>query len=127
MVMGQSLNILAVDDETSVAHALALVLGSPARKLTIAFDGEEALAIIGTHTPSFDIIITDHKMPRLSGLELVQRLRAQNFRGKIVVLSAYLTEDNRRAYAELNVDRMLGKPFSVRELCEVIDSLAKAA
>src|SRR6266403_158325 len=126
MTMGHPLNILAVDDETSVAHALSVVLGGPARKLTIAFDGEQALAIIAAQTPPFDVIITDHKMPRVSGLELVQRLRAENFRGKIVVLSAYLTEDNRRAYAELNVDRMLAKPFSVRELCEVIDSLANA-
>ena len=66
-------------------------------------------------------------MPHLSGLELVRRLRADNFRGKIVVLSAFLTDENRRAYAELNVDRMLAKPFDVRELRAAIDSLEKAA
>ena len=105
--MERPLNVLAVDDEPFVAHSLLFALGSPARKLTIAFDGEEALAIIAAQTPPFDVFITDHQMPRVSGLELVQRVRAGNFPGKIVVLSAYLTEENRRIYSALKVDRIL--------------------
>jgi DNA-binding NarL/FixJ family response regulator len=58
---------------------------------------------------------------------LVRLLRAQNFRGKIVVLSAYLSEENRRAYEELSVDTMLPKRFEIGELRQVIDSLADAA
>jgi two-component system chemotaxis response regulator CheY len=66
-------------------------------------------------------------MPKVSGIELVRRLRAANFAGKIVVLSAHLTDENRSAYAELKVDTMLTKPFDVHELREVIDTLANAA
>src|SRR5438270_107167 len=75
----------------------------------------------------FDVVIIDHKMPKVSGIELVQRLRAANFGGKIIVLSAHLTDENRRAYAELNVDTLLTKPFDVHELREVVDSLAQTA
>ena len=50
-----------------------------------------------------------------------------NFDGKIVVLSAHLTDENRRAYEELKVDTMLTKPFDVQELREVIDTLSKVA
>jgi len=50
-----------------------------------------------------------------------------NFGGKIIVLSAHLTDENRRAYAELNVDTMLTKPFDVQELRDVIDTLSKVA
>ena len=64
----------------------------------------------------FDVVITDHRMPRLSGLELVRRLRAQNFPGKIFVLSAYLLEEDIRAYEELKVDMMMSKPFDFEEL-----------
>lgn len=120
-------NILTVDDEPSVAQSLSFVLNGPARRLTAAFDGDEALARIATHSPPFDLIITDNNMPRISGLELVRRLRAQNFGGKILVLSAYLSEENRRAYEELSVDTMMPKPFSVGELREVVDGLATAA
>ena len=125
--MGKLLNILSVDDEFRVAHAVAFALSHPARKLTLAFSADEALAKVTDHSEPFDVVIVDHKMPKVSGIELVQRLRAANFDGKIIVLSAHLTHENRRAYAELNVDRMLTKPFDVHELREVVDSLAHAA
>jgi DNA-binding response OmpR family regulator len=122
--VGKLLNILSVDDEFRVAHALAFALSHPARKLTLAFSADEALAKVTDHSEPFDVVIIDHKMPKVSGIELVQRLRAANFDGKIIVLSAHLTHENRRAYAELNVDTMLTKPFDVHELREVVDSLA---
>jgi DNA-binding response OmpR family regulator len=125
--VGKPLNILSVDDEFRVAHALAFALGNPARKLTLAFSADEALAKVSDHSEPFDVVIIDHKMPKVSGIELVQRLRAANFGGKIIVLSAHLTDENRRAYAELNVDTMLTKPFDVHELREVVDSLAQTA
>ena len=123
----RSLNILAVDDEFGVAHALAFALSEPARQLTLAFSGDEALAKLTDHSQPFDVVIVDHKMPKVSGIELVRRLRAVNFGGKILVLSAHLTDENRRAYAELKVDTMLTKPFDVQELRDVIDTLSKAA
>ena len=125
--MGKLLNILSVDDEFRVAHAVAFALSHPDRKLTLAFSADEAQAKVTDHSEPFDVVIIDHKMPKVSGIELVQRLRATNFDGKIIVLSAHLTHENRRAYAELNVDTMLTKPFDVHELREVVDSLARVA
>jgi CheY-like chemotaxis protein len=125
--MAVPLNILAVDDEPSVAHSLSFVLGGPSRRLTTAADGDEALQKVASGRPPFDVIITDNNMPRVSGLELVRRLRADHFGGRIVVLSAHLTEENRRAYTELKVDQMLAKPFNVSELREVVDRLGRAA
>ena len=121
------INILAVDDEPSVACSLSFVLKGPARRLTTASDGDEALQRVASDRPPFDVIITDNNMPRVSGLELVRRLRADNFAGKILVLSAHLTDELRLAYAELNVDKVMAKPFGVRELRDAIDSLGKAA
>ena len=125
--MGKLLNILSVDDEFRVAHALAFALSSSERKLTLAFSADEALAKVTDHSEPFDVVIIDHKMPKVSGIELVQHLRAANFDGKIIVLSAHLTHENRRAYADLNVDMMLTKPFDVHELRQVVDSLARVA
>ena len=125
--MAKLLNILSVDDEFRVAHALAFALSSSERKLTLAFSADEALTKVTDHSEPFDVVIIDHKMPEVSGIELVQRLRAVQFDGKIIVLSAHLTDENRRAYAELKVDTMLTKPFDVHELREVVDSLAHAA
>ena len=107
----RALQILAVEDEKAVAQLLAVVLGGPTSKVTRAADGWEALIKVAAAPQPFDVIITDHCMPRMNGLELVRRLRARKFGGKILVLSAHLTDEAIRAYEELHVDMMMSKPF----------------
>ena len=114
--MKEALRILAVEDEKAVAQLIALVLGGPASKVSCASDGWEALMRIGAARKPFDVVMTDHRMPRVSGLELVRRLRARNFGGKILVLSAHLVDEDIRAYEELHVDMMMSKPFDYDEL-----------
>jgi CheY-like chemotaxis protein len=122
--MNKELRILAVEDETAVAQFLALVLCGPNCKVTTAGNGQEALSKIEAASRPFDIIITDHRMPKMNGLEFVRELRARCFEGKIVVLSAHLDAANSRAYEELSVDLMLAKPFDVRELQHAVEVLA---
>jgi len=114
--MYERLRILTVEDEPAVTQMLALLLGGPGAKITNACDGWMALMKIGAAAEPFDVIITDHRMPRVNGLELVRRLRVRKFAGKIIVLSAHLTKENIQAYEELQVDMMFAKPFDVGEL-----------
>jgi CheY-like chemotaxis protein len=123
--MKDRLRILTVEDEPAVTHMLALILGGPGAKITNARDGWMALMKIGAAAEPFDVIITDHRMPRMNGLDLVRRLRVRQFTGKIIVLSAYLTKENIQAYEELEVDMMLAKPFDVGELQLAMDLLTK--
>ncbi len=123
--MKDRLRILTVEDEPAVTHMLALILGGPGAKITNACDGWMALMKIGAAAEPFDVIITDHRMPRMNGLDLVRRLRVRQFTGKIIVLSAYLTKENIQAYEELEVDMMLAKPFDVGELQLAMDLLTK--
>ncbi|HEY5037127.1 MAG TPA: response regulator [Chthoniobacterales bacterium] len=122
--MKESLHILAVEDESAVAQLLALVLCGPSCRVTTACDGLQALEKIAAASRPFDVIITDHNMPRMTGLEMVRKLRELHFGGKIAVLSAHLTEANRHAYRECHVDLMLSKPFDVGELRQAIEVLA---
>ena len=119
------LRILTVEDEPAITALLALILGGPAAKVTNASDGRLALMKIGAAKEPFDVIITDHSMPRMTGLQLVPQLRKRQFAGKIVVISAYLTKENVQAYEELKVDMMLAKPFDVGELQMAMDLLTK--
>ena len=123
--MKDRLRILTVEDQTAVTQMLALLLGGPAAKVTSAPDGWMALMKIGAARQPFDVIITDHNMRRMNGLELVRRLRVRKFPGKIIVLSAHLTKEKIRAYEELNVDMMLAKPFDVEELQLAMKLLTK--
>jgi len=119
------MQILVVEDEKAVAHMIAMVLGGPAAKVVRARNGWEALIKIGATARPFDVVITDHRMPRMTGLELVRQLRAKNFGGKILVLSAHLSDDDIRAYEELSVDMMMSKPFGFDELQEAMAVLNK--
>lgn len=119
--MKKKLRILEVDDEPVIGESIAFALQSPHRKIVVAKDGREALALAAKQ--KFDVVITDHRMPRSGGLELVRRLRARNYTGKIVVLSGYLSPENIGTYEELAVDEVVSKPLDSNELREVITSL----
>jgi len=121
------MRILVVEDEKAVAHMIAMVLGGPASKVVRARSGWEALIKIGATAQPFDVVITDHRMPRMTGLELVHQLRAKNFGGKILVLSAHLSDEDIRAYEELRVDMMMSKPFDFDELQQAMAVLDKKA
>jgi two-component system chemotaxis response regulator CheY len=125
--MSHPLKILVVEDEKALAHMIAMVLGGPASKVTTARNGWEALIKIGLAARPFDFVITDHRMPRMTGLELVRRLRGQDFGGQILVLSAHLVDVDIRAYEELNVDMMMSKPFDFAELQQAMAVLNRKA
>jgi DNA-binding response OmpR family regulator len=114
--MNSPLNILLAEDERSVAFSISFALKADGHKIEIVSDGEEALAELTRKPGAFDLLITDHSMPRMNGVELVKRLRDTAFRGKIVVLSAHLSAENVAAYAALGVDMMIPKPFDVHLL-----------
>jgi CheY-like chemotaxis protein len=119
--MKKRLRILGVDDEPFIGQSIAFALEAPHRKIVVAKDGQEALTL--TAKEKFDVIITDHRMPRTGGLELVRKLRERKYTGKIVVLSGYLSPENIGTYEDLAVDEVVGKPFDSGELREVIASL----
>jgi DNA-binding response OmpR family regulator len=110
------LNILVAEDERSVAFSISFALKADGHKIEIVSDGEEALSELTRKPGAFDLLITDHNMPRLNGVGLVKRLRDTAFQGKIVVLSAHLSAENRAAYLVLGVDMMVPKPFDVHQL-----------
>ena len=123
--MQEGLRILTVEDEPAVAEMIGLLLGGPSAKIVHASNGWIALMKIGAAREPFDLIITDHHMPRMNGLDLVRRLRVREFAGKIIVLSAHLSPENIQAYEELQVDMMFAKPFDCEELRLAAELLTK--
>jgi CheY-like chemotaxis protein len=110
------LNILVVDDEAGTRAALSAVLKLSGHHAVFASDGDEALAIFENSQAPFDLIITDHMMVRVSGLDLVHRLRERGFKGEIVVLTAYAPTIDEQEYRELEVAGIMEKPFDIAEL-----------
>jgi CheY-like chemotaxis protein len=110
------LNILVVDDEAGTRTALGTVLRLAGHTAHFAVDGDEALELFEQSEVAFDLIITDHLMVRVSGLDLVRRLRERGFAGQIVVLTAYAGTIEEQEYRKLEVAGIMGKPFDIAEL-----------
>lgn len=119
------LNILLAEDEPSVAFSISFALKSDGHKIEVVSDGEQALAELTAEPDAFDLLITDNNMPRMTGVELVRRLRDASYGGKILVLSAHLSRENRAAYDALGVDGMMPKPFDLHRLRALIRQIVE--
>jgi CheY-like chemotaxis protein len=121
LLMKKKLRILGVDDEPIIGESIVFALEAPHRQIVVAKDGQEALKLATKE--KFDVVITDHRMPRAGGLELVKKLRARKYTGKIIVLSGHLSPENIGIYEELNVDEVVGKPIVSEDLQNIISDL----
>ncbi len=109
-------NILIVDDESATITAVSYIFKRAGHKVASAHDGQEALEILKQHPDEFQVLITDHAMQKVSGLELVEKLHQTTFHGKIILLSAYMTEDLESSYRKHGVQYFITKPFDLMEL-----------
>lgn len=95
------MRILVVDDESDIREMLAVVLAAESWTVEQAADGEEALESVRRRPP--DVLILDHNMPRLTGLDVARRLLAEGFGAPILLFSAYLDRAILAQCAELGV------------------------
>ncbi|MBN8232642.1 hybrid sensor histidine kinase/response regulator [Corallococcus macrosporus] len=113
--------VLVADDEPAVLEVLSQVIEDLGHDVVRARDGEEALALARAHRPR--LVVTDHMMPRMSGMELCSRLKQEpGLRDvPIILLSAVLQQGSPDAAAFLN------KPFEITDFETLIhDVLEKA-
>ena len=80
--------VLVVDDEEELRAMLELVLSSHGLRVEVAGSGEEALE--RCNGEPFDVVVLDHRMPRLTGAEVARRLREAGYPAPIILFSAYL-------------------------------------
>ncbi len=117
--------VLLVDDEPSVRQALGEALRFSGYDVVVAGDGAAAIATLRT-TP-IDALILDLVMPRLGGLQVCQRLRAEGDRVPILVLTARDSVDDRVAGLDAGADDYLVKPFALDELLARLRALLRRA
>lgn len=119
-------HILIVDDDPHIRELLAFALGKAGMSVAQAADGEDALDAIGARLP--DLMILDINMPRLNGLDLCRRLRAQPGAAAalpILFLSSRDDEIDRIVGIEIGGDDYVVKPFSPREVVARVGAILK--
>jgi CheY-like chemotaxis protein len=113
---GRPLRILYADDMKELRELITIVLGREGHAVETAANGSLALDRLTAAPNDYDLVITDHHMPEMNGLELVRRLREQPYTGKVMVFSSEISPIIQEKYRQLAVDRILPKPIFPTQL-----------
>ncbi|HUB90291.1 MAG TPA: response regulator [Dyella sp.] len=108
--------VLLVEDDPDVAAACRAMLEHLGCFVLLANDGRQGLELIMSMHP--DIVITDVMMPVMSGFEMIERARAMQYEGPIVVCSAIPEQDHRNHHARY--DAFLQKPYRLKDLAMIL-------
>lgn len=123
-ICGMTQPILIVDDEPHIRELLAFALGKAGYATIEAEDGEAALAAVAAHRPA--LVVLDINMPRLNGLDVCRRIRAEG-QLPILLLSSRDDEIDRVLGIELGADDYVVKPFSPREVTARVSAILRRA
>ena len=109
-------NILIVDDDETILHMLKRFFIREGFQVFVAKDGAEAMEKLKAENPT--LVLTDLKMPSLSGLEIVQFIRQTTQNTAIVVMTAYPEE-----WSGNEVEAFFVKPFDIEEMFSAIQRI----
>ncbi|HEX6964722.1 MAG TPA: sigma-54 dependent transcriptional regulator [Gemmatimonadaceae bacterium] len=117
------MNILIVDDEPALRQTLSLILGADGHQTVTASDGDEALA--HATAGDVDIVLCDLRMPKVDGLEFIDRYRASGGSALIIAMSAYGDADTAIAAMQHGAYDYIQKPFRADEVSLVVRKAAE--
>jgi len=110
--------ILVVDDEVSMREFLTIFLTKEGHEVVSAADGEEALSLF--QAEPCDLLLSDIKMPRMDGLELLRKVKEYRPNMAVVMITAYGSPEDAITAMKAGAYDYLTKPFKVREIKSVI-------
>lgn len=113
------LRVLYIEDEDGVRKRVANALGYYVKEVCEAGDGQEGYELFLEE--SFDIIICDIQMPRLSGIDLVKKIRQKDIAIPIIMLTAHSNEEYLLELVNLQIQAFVLKPVDIETLLERID------
>ena len=122
-------NILVIEDEPSVAIALRDSLESEGYLVQTATDGSEGLrlASVNAGDQGPELIILDLMLPKMSGLEVCQRLRRAGVETPVIMLTARGAASDAAFGLKLGADDYIPKPFDVGELLARVEAVLRRA
>jgi len=112
--------ILVVDDDPTIRNLLAIMLQNAGYVVISAEDGEKGWEALNTH--KFDLLITDHDMPRLSGLELLRRIRAHKLNLPVLLISGKIPRDIADLATLLQPGAAIEKPFTTAQFLALVQA-----
>jgi DNA-binding response OmpR family regulator len=115
--------ILVVEDDAHIRFGLVELFTSEGFQVEVCERGDKVLATVEHHRPN--LIVLDVMLPGLSGYDVCKQLRAQPYRGLILMLTAKGQEMDKVIGLELGADDYVTKPFGLRELTARVHALLR--
>jgi CheY-like chemotaxis protein/anti-sigma regulatory factor (Ser/Thr protein kinase) len=116
----QPVRALLVDDNEVNREILGEMLRRLGHTVTLAADGEEAMALLATRT--FDVIFSDVQLPHIDGIQLTRRFREAGGRTPIIALTAHSARDERERCLAAGMNLVLTKPVDSTQLANAIEA-----
>jgi DNA-binding NtrC family response regulator len=110
--------ILVVDDEINICRSVEKVLAKVGIRVRSALNGEEALGMLASER--FDAVLTDLKMSRLGGMEVLRRVKEMNPAMPVIVMTGYASVSSAVEVMKLGAVDYLPKPFTPNEIRAVV-------
>jgi CheY-like chemotaxis protein len=113
--------IMVVDDDPDIRHLMSEVLAGAGYVVDVAENGTRAWKAL--HLKQYDLLLTDHEMPGMTGLQLVNKLRLAGFQFPVIVASGSLPVESAVRTSVPSSVVMLAKPFTLGELIRIVKEL----
>jgi DNA-binding NtrC family response regulator len=114
--------LLIVDDDYDIVHILKLGLQKNGFLVDSFTNPEEALQSFKSNAESYLLVLSDIRMPKLSGIQLARNIKAINPNVKVVLMTAFEIRDNEfsKVFPSTQVDGFVQKPIAIRDLANKI-------
>jgi len=117
--------VLVVDDEPDIVHVLKLGLEKNGLLVSAFTNPEEAFQSFKSNSKDYCLILSDIRMPVLSGIQLARKVKEINSSVKVVLMTSFEIRGNEfsKVFPSLHVDGFIQKPFGIKDLANKILSL----
>ena len=116
--MAEKSSILLVDDDLEFGKAMKRMFEKSGYAITLAIDGQDALEILSEET--FDLIISDLRMPNMDGTELMGEISRRKLETPVVFLTAYGEVESYMDVMNLGAFEYLNKPIRKKDILSVV-------
>jgi DNA-binding response OmpR family regulator len=121
----KNVNILYIEDDQSTSKKLQSILSKFFNKIYTASNGTEEYEIMNTIHDKISLIISDINMPKMDGIEFLEKIRSENNTIPFIFVTARSEPDKMLKAIQLDIDNYILKPIDLDNLLEVIDNVLK--
>jgi len=114
--------VLIVEDEESMLYLLGKMLVNRGYKVLKASDGELAVRIYQRHKESIDVVFLDMGLPKLSGRDVLFKIKQEKQGAKVVVASGYFEEEFKSDFEQAGIKHFLQKPYMLDHVVQTLQS-----